>query len=85
MSLNEFIYDRDEALKQYSVPALIKFLTKYKHLYEPGFYEDFVRSDDLVKEITLNKMICASFTLPKALKNKAAKWLGERGYGKSLW
>lgn len=70
----------DEMLIKCSVDELLKFIEEWKMMYAPGFVEEFKSSADLVKEITLHKMIVNRVKLPNELREQSKNWLLSRGY-----
>ena len=84
--INSYVRDRDDALfkaiKTDSVKPFIDFVESYKPygIYPPCFE---LASDEVI-EITIRKMAYHCINLPQEIRDKAEKWLLERGYDTSL-
>ena len=71
-AIDVYVVDRDKMLNKYSVKALIKFVEEYhdKGYLNDTFYNSFMQASDLVKEITLRKMIIHSNGVKREIKEK---------------
>ena len=79
-ALKMYVKERDEMLKKCDVNELRKFVETHKQYFSKQYLERFSMASNEVLEVTLHKMIVNVTTLPEALRNKSALWLGLHGY-----
>ena len=82
-----YVIERDKMLEKYSVKALVKFVEEYyvKGYLSDTFYKDFMLASDLVKKLTLCKMIMNCKRISQKTKEKARKWLEKNKYSPNLY
>lgn len=83
-NIKQYVRDRDDAVfksvETDSIEPFKEFITKYRAIFPRCFK---FASDDVIK-IAVRKMAYHSINLPQEIRDKAEKWLLERGYDTSL-
>lgn len=77
------------AFKKELETALLSFdIDKFRHFYNKwtllGIYDEPLPKSDLLLMVSMCKMICNIQSAPKADKERAKKWLEDRGYNTSM-
>ena len=78
--IKRFVKERNEMLKKRKVSELRKFVNDHAELYGAEFVKNINAAPDVVLKITLHKMIVNVPSLPKAMRDKNARWLYLRGF-----
>ena len=74
---DDFVKELGNALKQFSVKALDDFINSHKEYYHDFLIDKWNRTDNIIKEMTLCKMIIARTDMSLELQIKASKRLDE--------
>lgn len=79
MNIHRYIKDRDEAMMAYpDISKLEALYTKYDNLFPPEFKRRWSKASDLVKVMTLERMILCWAGAPDELVAKVRKAQEER-------